>query len=165
MNSIPVEIDAQALSLGDNPAIKPIITIAQIAVGQLKLIASNWDQIEELLKSEFAGADAISIRQMRISLSKEQKGDLTKSSTELILDALTAPTADLPWEQLQPLKRINDLLKEVSDKKKIAVYPFWINCLKTLLYLTFYCNFLSFCIQQDQSEPPASHSHCRNPFP
>ena len=114
MNSIPVEIDAIALSLADNPAIKPIITLAQIALGQLKLIPSNWDQIEELLKSEFAGADAISIRQMRISLSKEQKGDLTKSSTELILDALTSPTADLPWEQLTPLKRINDLLKEVK---------------------------------------------------
>jgi hypothetical protein len=51
---------------------------------------------------------------MRISLSKEQKGDLTKSSTELILDALTAPTTDLPWEQLVPLKRINDLLKETK---------------------------------------------------
>ena len=114
MNSIPVEIDAIALSLADNPAIKPIITLAQIALGQLKLIPSNWDQIEELLKSEFAGADAISIRQMRISLSKEQKGDLTKSSTELILDALTAPTTDLPWEQLTPLKRINDLLKEAK---------------------------------------------------
>ena len=121
MNAIPVEIDAIALSLADNPAIKPVITLAQIAIGQLKLIPSNWDQIEELLKSEFAGADAISIRQMRISLSKEQKGDLTKSSTELILDALTAPTADLPWEQLTPLKRINDLLKEakkVSSKSQ-----------------------------------------------
>jgi len=121
MNAIPVEIDAVALSLADNPAIKPIITLAQIALGQLKLIPSNWDQIEELLKSEFAGADAISIRQMRISLSKEQKGDLAKSSTELILDALTAPTADLPWEQLTPLKRINDLLKEakkVSSKSQ-----------------------------------------------
>jgi superfamily I DNA/RNA helicase len=114
MNSIPVEIDAQALSLGDNPAIKPIITIAQIAVGQLKLIASNWDQIEELLKSEFAGADAISIRQMRIALTKAQKGDQVKSSTELILDALTAPTADLPWEELTSLKRINDSIKEAK---------------------------------------------------
>ena len=114
MNGIPVEIDAIALSLADNPAIRPIITLAQIAIGQVKLIPSNWDQIEELLKSEFAGADAISIRQMRISLSKEQKGDLTKSSTELILDALTAPAVDLPWEQLTPLKRINDLLKEAK---------------------------------------------------
>jgi superfamily I DNA/RNA helicase/RecB family exonuclease len=113
-SSIPVEIDAAALSLADNPAIKPIITIAQIALDELKLIPSNWEQIEELLKSEFAGADAISIRQMRIALTKEQKHEVIKSSTELILDALTAPTTDLPWEQLTSLKRINDLIKEAK---------------------------------------------------
>ena len=113
-SSIPVEIDAATLSLADNPAIKPIITIAQIALGELKLIPSNWEQIEELLKSEFAGADAISIRQMRIALTKEQKNEVIKSSTELILDALTAPTTDLPWEQLTSLKRINDLIKEAK---------------------------------------------------
>ena len=113
-SSIPVEIDAAALSLADNPAIKPIITIAQIALAELKLIPSNWEQIEELLKSEFAGADAISIRQMRIALTKEQKNEVIKSSTELILDALTAPTTDLPWEQLTSLKRINDLIKEAK---------------------------------------------------
>ena len=113
-SSIPVEIDAAALSLADNPAIKPIITIAQIALGELKLIPGNWEQIEELLKSEFAGADAISIRQMRIALTKEQKNEVMKSSTELILDALTAPTTDLPWEQLTSLKRINDLIKEAK---------------------------------------------------
>ena len=113
-SSIPVEIDAAALSLADNPAIKPIMTIAQIALGELKLIPGNWEQIEELLKSEFAGADAISIRQMRIALTKEQKNEVIKSSTELILDALTAPTTDLPWEQLTSLKRINDLIKEAK---------------------------------------------------
>ena len=114
MNSIPVEIDARAASLGDNPAIKPIITVAQIALGQLKITSSNWDEIELLLKSEFAGADAISIRQMRIALSKAQKHNPPKSSTDLILDHLTCLTPDLPWEELTSLKRINDLIKEAK---------------------------------------------------
>ena len=114
MNSIPVEIDAQAASLGDNPAIKPIITVAQIALGQLKITSSNWDEIELLLTSEFAGADAISIRQMRIALSKAQKHNPPKSSTDLILDHLTCLTPDLPWEELTSLKRINDLIKEAK---------------------------------------------------
>ena len=114
MNSIPVEIDAQAASLGDNPAIKPIITVAQIALGQLKITSSNWDEIELLLKSEFAGADAISIRQMRIALSKAQKHNPPKSSTDLILDHLTCLTPDLPWKELTSLKRINDLIKEAK---------------------------------------------------
>ena len=120
MNSIPVEIDASALSLADNPAIRPIITIAQIALGQLKLTTSNWDQIEELLKSEFAGADAISIRQMRITLTRAQSGDQVKSSTELILEHLSAPSADLPWEQLTSLKRINDLIKVAKKSLSIS---------------------------------------------
>ena len=114
VNSIPVEIDAAALSLADNPAIKPIITIAQIILGQLKLIPANWEQIEELLRGEFAGADAISLRAMRIALTKEQKEGNQNNSTQLILDHLTTPTPDLPWEQLTPLKRINDLIKEVK---------------------------------------------------
>lgn len=121
MNSIPVEIDAQAASLGDNPAIKPIITVAQIALGQLKITSSNWDEIELLLKSEFAGADAISIRQMRIALTKAQKHNPPKSSTDLILDHLTCPTPDLPWEELTSLKRINDLIKEA--KKALSKSP------------------------------------------
>ena len=121
MNSIPVEIDAQAASLGDNPAIKPIITVAQIALGQLKITSSNWDEIELLLKSEFAGADAISIRQMRIALTKAQKHNPPKSSTDLILDHLTCLTPDLPWEQLTSLKRINDLIKEA--KKALSKSP------------------------------------------
>lgn len=133
MNGIPVEINAAAISLAENLAIKPIITLAQIALGQIKLISANWDQIEELLQSEFAGADAISIRQMRIALTKAQKGSEPKSSTELILDALTAPTVDLPWEQLVSLKRINDLLKEakkvLSKSKDISdlLWAIWSN--------------------------------------
>lgn len=118
INQIPVEIDAAANSLADNPAIKPIITVAQIALGEIKLVSSNWDLIEQLLYSEFAGADAISIRQMRILLTKGQKGENQKNSTELILDALTAQVVDLPWEQLTPLKRVNDLISEA--KKTLA---------------------------------------------
>ena len=132
-NQIPVEIDAAANSLADNPAIRPVITIAQIALGEIQLHASNWDQIEPLLYSEFAGADAISIRQMRIALTKEQKDENRKNSTELILEALTSPTVDLPWEQLTPLKRVNDLIsqarKSLSKSKDISdlLWSIWSN--------------------------------------
>ncbi len=132
-NQIPVQIDATALSLADNPAIKPILTIAQIAIGQIKLSPSNWDQIQSLLYSEFAGADAILMRQMRVALSKEQSTDERKSSTELILEALTAKSVDLPWEQLTPLKRINDLIevakKSLAKSKDISdlLWSIWSN--------------------------------------
>ena len=94
-NQIPISVDATALALAQNPAIKPILTIAQIELGQLKLIPANWQQIEQLLYSEFAGADAILIRQMRVLLSKAQIGEERKNSTELILESLTAKSMDV----------------------------------------------------------------------
>ena len=136
INNVPVEIDALALSLADNPAIKPILTIAQIALNQISLIPANWEIIEELLHSEFAGADAISIRQMRIALSKAEKINQSsdaKSSTELILDALTAPSIGIDWDQAAPLKRLNDLIslatKSIKAKGDISdlLWAIWSN--------------------------------------
>jgi ATP-dependent exoDNAse (exonuclease V) beta subunit len=113
LNNIPVRIDSDAQALGENPAIKPILTIAQIALGTIKLIPSNWDLIEEILFSEFGGADALSLRQMRIDLGKlREPGDDAKSSTQIILEIIDNNDAPLPWEQLLSLKRIADLIAE-----------------------------------------------------
>ena len=121
INNVPVEIDALALSLADNPAVKPILTIAQIALKQISLTPANWEIIEELLHSEFAGGDAISIRQIRISLSKAEKlnqSNEAKTSTELILDALTAPAIAIEWDLATPLKRLNELISQATKSLK-----------------------------------------------
>ncbi|MDA2996867.1 MAG: ATP-dependent DNA helicase [Actinomycetota bacterium] len=113
LNNIPVRIDSDAQALGENPAIKPILTIAQIALGTIKLIPSNWDLIEEILFSEFGGADALSLRQMRIDLGKlREPGDEAKPSTQIILEIIDNNDAPLPWEQLLSLKRIADVIAE-----------------------------------------------------
>jgi superfamily I DNA/RNA helicase len=113
LNNIPVRIDSDAQALGENPAIKPILTIAQIALGTIKLIPSNWDLIEEILFSEFGGADALSLRQIRIDLGKlREPGDDAKSSTQIILEIIDNNDAPLPWEQLLSLKRIADVISE-----------------------------------------------------
>ena len=113
LNNIPVRIDSDAQALGENPAIKPILTIAQIALGTIKLIPSNWDLVEEILFSEFGGADALSLRQMRIDLGKlREPGDDAKSSTQIILEIIDNNDAPLPWEQLLSLKRIADVISE-----------------------------------------------------
>ena len=113
LNNIPVRIDSDAQALGENPAIKPILTIAQIALGTIKLIPSNWDLVEEILFSEFGGADALSLRQMRIDLGKLRvPGDDAKSSTQIILEIIDNNDAPLPWEQLLSLKRIADVIAE-----------------------------------------------------
>jgi len=113
LNNIPIQIDSDAQSLGENPAIKPILTIAQIALGNIKLIPSNWDLIEEVLFSEFGGADALSLRQMRIEIGKlREPGDEAKSSTQIILEIIDNNDAPLPWEQLLSLKRVADVIAE-----------------------------------------------------
>jgi superfamily I DNA/RNA helicase len=113
LNNIPVRIDSDAQALSENPAIKPILTIAQIALGTIKLVPSNWDLIEEILFSEFGGADALSLRQMRIDLGKlREAGDEPKSSTQIILEIIDNNDAPLPWEQLLSLKRIADVISE-----------------------------------------------------
>ena len=113
LNNIPVRIDSDAQALGENPAIKPILTIAQIALGTIKLIPSNWDLVEEILFSEFGGADALSLRQMRIDLGKlREPGDDAKPSTQIILEIIDNNDAPLPWEQLLSLKRIADVISE-----------------------------------------------------
>ena len=113
LNNIPIQIDSDAQALGENPAIKPILTIAQIALGNIKLIPSNWDLIEEVLFSEFGGADALSLRQMRIDLGKlREPGDDAKPSTQIILEIIDDNDAPLPWEQLLSLKRVADVIAE-----------------------------------------------------
>jgi len=108
-NSIPVKIDATALALADNPAVKPILLLVGIVLRDVPLTAADWPMIEEILLSEFGGADALTLRQMRLAFVKVRT-DL-RSTTEIMIDALTDPAAPLPWEQIAPLKRINDLIK------------------------------------------------------
>ena len=113
LNNIPIQIDSDAQALGENPAIKPILTIAQIALGKIKLIPSNWDLIEEVLFSEFGGADPLSLRQMRIDIGKlREPGDEAKASTQIVLEIIDNNDAPLPWEQLLSLKRIADVISE-----------------------------------------------------
>jgi superfamily I DNA/RNA helicase len=120
LNNIPVQIGSDALALGENPAIRPILTIAQIALGEIELISSNWDLIEEILLSEFGGADALSIRQMRIDLGKlRESGDDAKSSTQMILEILDNSDAPLPWEQILSLKRVADVIAQA--RKAVSI--------------------------------------------
>jgi len=122
LNNIPIQIDSDAQALGENPAIKPILTIAQIALGNIKLIPSNWDLIEEVLFSEFGGTDALSLRQMRIDIGKlREPGDDARPSTQIILEIIDHNDAPLPWEQLLSLKRVADVISEA--RKVVRMNP------------------------------------------
>ena len=108
-NGIPVAIESAALALAENPAIKPILLIAQIILKSSPLTISDWPDLEEVLLSEFGGADALQLRQLRLAFAAVRSDH--RSTTEMMIDALTQPVAELPWEQISPLKRINDLIR------------------------------------------------------
>jgi len=65
-NGIPLSIDAGALALADNPAVRPIIDIANFALRPHLLNSSNWERIESVLLSEFCGADSLELRNIRV---------------------------------------------------------------------------------------------------
>jgi len=108
-SGIPVSIDSAALALAENPAIKPYLLLLGIILKSAPLTASDWPVIEEILLSEFGGADALQLRQIRLAFAAVRSDH--RSTTEMMIDALTETSAELPWEQIAPLKRINDLIK------------------------------------------------------
>ena len=115
-NGIPVSIDSAALALAENSTIKPLLLLAAIVLKCEPLTASDWPVLEEILFSEFGGADALQLRQIRLAFAAV-RSDL-RSTTEMMIDALSESIAELPWEQIAPLKRVNDLIK--AGRKAIA---------------------------------------------
>jgi len=110
---IPTAVDASSIALADNPAIRPLLLIGEISLRTEPLSTSDWPALEELLLSEFGGSDSLELRQIRLAFAKVRTE--LRSTTEMMIDALTEPTAPLPWEQIAPLKRINDLIKVGRD--------------------------------------------------
>lgn len=110
LNGIPLSIDAQAAALAENPAVRPILDIAQLIITPGLLVTSHWPKIEELLLSEFGGADAMVIRQMRLSLSKvRREGDL-RSTTQMMLDAISDPISEVEDHQILPLLHLREVI-------------------------------------------------------
>jgi superfamily I DNA/RNA helicase len=110
-SGIPLTIDAQAAALADNPAVRPILDVAQLVIDPSLLTTSYWPKIEELLLTEFGGADSITLRQIRLTLSKARReGDL-RSTTQMMIDAITDPISEVEDHQILPLVRLRDLLR------------------------------------------------------
>ena len=120
-NNIPLGIDAGATTLTENPLVRPLLSLAQIAIGSITLTASNWPIIEELLRSEMGGADALDLRSIRLRLVREHQSQLIenqdleqKSSTDLILEAIKSQDlfilGAIPLEEMQPIARLRTLI-------------------------------------------------------
>jgi len=108
-NGIPLSVDAGALALADNPAVRPILDIANFALRPHLLTPGNWERIEAVLLSEFCGADALELRQIRVKLAKERIDGDSKTTTEMALELIDDPTISVDSE-FRPFARLRDLL-------------------------------------------------------
>lgn len=110
LNGIPLSIDAQAAAFAENPAVRPILDVAQLIISPELMTTSHWPKIEELLLSELGGADALSLRKIRLAFGKARReGDL-RSTTQMMIDAMIDPVSELEDHQILPLVRLRELL-------------------------------------------------------
>jgi superfamily I DNA/RNA helicase len=132
--SVPINIDADATALAHHSAIKPLLQIAQIA---LEPKSVTYETIEELLYSTYGGADALGLRRLRSELRKSAAaiGD-NRGFSELIVDALNTPMADLDQQIVAPALRIRTLIeaarkagKRLGSHGEDILWAIWDNAL------------------------------------
>jgi len=122
---IPVNQESGTLTLAENPVIRPILLIAEIAIalareGKVEATPEKIEQMQELLLSEFGGLDALELRRIRGEINRiREEGDLTPTR-EILLNSLAMGEALLDFDQvgvLAPLKRT------VASARSIAANP------------------------------------------
>ena len=119
---IPASFDADLTSLAESPAVRPLITIAQLALGDISL---TWEIADELLRSIYGGADTLAIRQIRIALAHCDEFLSHDSVTDgitptaLLLRSFTGQVPPIPWEEMPSVERIHSLIS--SAKKAISM--------------------------------------------
>ena len=130
INGVPLSIDSQAAALAENPAVRPILDIAELIINPSLLTTAHWPKIEELLLTEFGGADSIGLRQMRLALSKARsEGDL-RSTTQMMLDAIIDPIGEVDDSQILPLVRLRDVIRagrKVRGDLSELLWAIWSN--------------------------------------
>ncbi|MEN9325353.1 MAG: hypothetical protein RL414_1107, partial [Actinomycetota bacterium] len=131
LNGIPLNVDAQALALADNPAVRPLLDIAQLALQPSLISVENWAKIEPLLLSEFAGGDSLELRQIRLALAKERAEDDQRTTTQMMIELLTSPLVDTEVD-IRPILRIRDLIaaaKKANRGRNISdvLWAIWSN--------------------------------------
>jgi superfamily I DNA/RNA helicase/RecB family exonuclease len=120
LSNIPVFQERGTQSLSESSAIKPLIMIAQIALGALPLTKENFDRVEELLLSEFGGIDPLRMRRLRDQINRSrEEGDL-RSTDEVILTALNDREVILPFDPDGELATLSELLHHA---RKVAERP------------------------------------------
>ena len=120
LSNVPVFQERGSESLAESSAIKPMIMIAEIALGTLELKKENFEKVSELLLSEFGGLDPLRLRRLREEINRSrEEGDL-RSTDEIILTALADREVILDFDSRNELRPLADLLRRAV---KVASLP------------------------------------------
>ncbi|MEQ7124102.1 ATP-dependent DNA helicase [Actinopolymorpha sp. B11F2] len=116
---VPATVRLEEMPLVDQPAVRPLLTLLELAVGRCDL---DPQLAVDLLGSPYAGADALALRRLRQELRRyELSTGGGRSSSVLLVEALDDPAAlvDLDPVATAPAARIARLL--TAAREAIAV--------------------------------------------
>lgn len=122
---IPVNQESGTLSLAENPVIRPLLLVAEIAIalardGKVEATPKKIEEMEELLLSEFGGLDALELRRIRSEINRiREEGDLTPTR-EILLNSLAQGEAILDFDQSGALA---SLRKTIASARSVASNP------------------------------------------
>lgn len=132
---IPIHQESGTFTLADSGAIKPILLIAEIALGRKEINSESFSEIEELLFSEFCGLNPLRLKQLRLIINQNrEEGDLTPTNeiiaTSLLeVDPLLISLSADSLIQFKPLLNLVDLIKRVrkiaNQKNSTVTDIFW----------------------------------------
>jgi RecB family exonuclease len=114
LSNIPVIQERGTQSLAESSAIKPLIMIAEIALGIVPLVKENFERVEELLLSEFGGLDPLRLRRLREEINRNRDEGDARSTDEVILAALQDREVMIPFDPQGELKPLTELLKRAA---------------------------------------------------
>jgi len=126
---IPVNQESGTLSLAENPVIRPLLLIAEIAIalardGNVKATPEKIEQMQELLLSEFGGLNALELRKIRSEINRvREEGDLTPTR-EILLNSLAQGEAFLDFDQsglLTPLRRTIASARSIASNSSSTI--------------------------------------------
>lgn len=116
--NIPVREEIQSLPLIAQPAVAPLIALAELAfalsgksVSPEKLAELLPNQvIDQLLLSRYGGADFLTLKRIRSTIINSREEGDNRSSYQHLREYLTLSIATLDWTEFAPVKRIADLM-------------------------------------------------------
>jgi superfamily I DNA/RNA helicase/RecB family exonuclease len=120
LSNVPVIQERGTQSLAESSAIRPLLMIAEIALGILPLTKENFEEVEQLLLSEFGGLDPLRLRRLREEINRTREEGDGRATDEVILSALQEGEVILSFDPEGQLEPLNQLLRIA---RKIARSP------------------------------------------